>query len=139
MEELGSWFKNVDLFSCDKIIFPFNQRNKHWFLVVAHVTKREIHVYDSLGKKYSDEVGKIYLFMKTLHKIQKNYDMFDEWKINDLSSQVPSQKNGNDCGVYMLMFADLISLNEEIKFCHDDAKEYRFRIALSLLQNNAAI
>ena len=139
IEQLGSWFKDVDLFSCDKMLFPFNQTHTHWFLIVAYMSKREIKVFDSMGGRYPDEVEKVHLFMKAVHKIQKNYDMLDEWKIYDLSIKVPSQKNCNDCGVFMLMFADLILLNEKLLFSQEDANEYRLRIALSLIQNNAAI
>ena len=79
--------------------------------------------------------------LSKMHKIctaEKNDFLIDEWKLPKSSiGGIPQQKNGYDCGVFVLMYIDLLSLNQDLSFTQEQATEYRQWIVLSLEKGDA--
>lgn len=63
----------------------------------------------------------------------------DLWKLVPSGDDVPVQPSGNDddCGVFICMFADFISLNRPLTFNQEHITQCRERIALSIMKGIA--
>ena len=117
------------IMDCDLVCVPVHQE-VHWVLAVIDIKQREVRYYDSLGGK--DRTCLVRHFAHTLpvvvsafcfdleHATQANLLRYvaDEAKgkqdktldVSDWKqlapSDIPEQKNGCDCGVFMVKFAD---------------------------------
>ena len=134
------------VFDKDKLFFPINVRNSHWTLVVVFIRLEELRYYDSLcsndntydfGIKimktiYEKFIKEAYYFMKK-KKIEK------DWGLKNVSKYSPQQKNGYDCGVYALMMADILSVDENIVITQKDATIFRHRLAYALMSKQLII
>ena len=135
-----------DLFKSDKFFFPYRvPHREHWILYVVLVKEKTIQVYDSMAvrKDNVDETKtqKLLDLLSKMHKIctaGKNDFLIDEWKLPKSSiGGIPQQKNCYDCGVFVLMYIDLLSLNQDLSFTQEQATEYRQWIVLSLEKGDA--
>ena len=134
------------VFDKDKLFFPINVRNSHWTLVVVFIQLEELRYYDSLcsndntydfGIKimktiYEKFIKEAYYFMEK-KKIEK------DWVLKNVSKYSPQQKNGYDCGVYALMMADILSVDENIVITQKDATIFRHRLAYALMSKQLII
>ena len=100
--------------------------------------EKRIQYYDSMrkpGRKYLRCILK-YLQDEHLDKKKCPIPDMDQWEVVDRTRDMPRQHNSNDCGVFKLMFFDLISVDAElVDFTQDDVDHCRQRIALSILDN----
>ena len=109
------WTKHVDLFSKDLILFPIHQA-AHWTLMSIDLRKREMIYYDSMHRSGSQFFPHLssYLSQESLQKRSKEMD-WSGWKIME-RTDIPEQRNGSDCGVFMCRFAECITRGGEINF-----------------------
>ena len=138
--DIMNWSKNFDVFECDKIFFPVNILDTHWFLIVVHVQKKEIVSYDSFNRDhmfYLDILMNWLLFeaidfsaKKQRVRNAKPSINKKEWTLR--KEQVPKQNNGCDCGVFTIMFADFVLENIPLTFCEPDMLDFRLKIALAI-------
>ena len=137
------WSKNVpgeDIFALDKIFFPVNVPNVHWACAVIFVQEKRIQYFDSLGG-----AGKHYL-KALLQYVKDEWESknpgeelpdLKDWKLVSTTIDTPRQENGWDCGVFICMFADFLSLGYPLSFKQEHITQCRERIALSILQGSA--
>ena len=125
-----NWSKNINLTELDFLLVPFNRSsqvdgttNNHWGLCVLNCVKKRFEYYDALGLSGNDRLDALKRYVTE----DTEYD-FSEWK-NFIPSRMPLQKNGYDCGVFMLKYADYITDNLELDFDQADMKYFRLRIA----------
>jgi hypothetical protein len=60
-----------------------------------------------------------------------------EWQIfKNNKSETPQQKNGYDCGVFTIMYADFLTENLPLSFSQKDIALSRERICAALLRGN---
>ena len=108
----------------------------HWLLVVIWLKEKEIRYYDSSGDSCFEQTTRKFLeYMQIVHKIDST-----KWRcVNVLKEDgLAQQENGNDCGVYMLMFCDCLAVDASMKkFKASHAKISRYRIAHSLMIKKA--
>jgi sentrin-specific protease 1 len=73
------------------------------------------------------------------HQDKKNsrYDLTG-WQ-NVTLRDIPQQENGFDCGVFMLKFADFLSLNRKPTFSQTNMKYFRRKLAFDILNKKATI
>jgi sentrin-specific protease 1 len=134
------WSRNVfagDVFTLDKIFFPVHVSNTHWALVVAHMNKKEIHYYCSLGNSGKKWVNGVFKYLQDEHmnKTGKKMPNLDEWKLIYFM-KCPKQKNGFDCGVYACIMAYKIFVGMPLTFDQRHVDWVREQIALSIIQTN---
>lgn len=141
-EEVRSWRKSVqtennDIFELERIIVPHNISESHWCCVCVEVQKKTISYYDSMqGSGQGGTVmNALLMYLEDEWATAGHESAFPKatWK-SVFPENVPYQKNSDDCGVFTLAFADLLSLGEEINFTQDDIYVMRTRIALTLLE-----
>jgi len=134
------WTRKVDLFSFDRVIFPVHQ-NVHWVLAVANMKQQRIEYLDSmLGEDHTclDMISR-YL---TDEAIDKNVSgqAISNWP-RIFVKNIPVQRNGYDCGVFMLKNADLVSRGEknlDSIYEQTDMPFFRLRISADILRGRVA-
>jgi len=124
-----------NIFSFAKVFVPINIHNMHWVLAVAFMQKKTIVYYDSLR---DESKGKIYLkcmlrYLSDEAEDKQQYFNKVEWKL--LIKKVPQQTNGNDCGVFACMFADLVLDDINVEHLQQGMMEdFRRKICYAILR-----
>ncbi|XP_016304729.1 sentrin-specific protease 2-like isoform X2 [Sinocyclocheilus anshuiensis] len=111
------WTKAVDLFLYDIILVPLHL-GVHWSLAVVDFKSKSVRSYDSLGQRHDDICNMILLYLKEEFKVKKGKDLdMSKWTLSSLRlSEIPQQKNGSDCGVFVCKYADYISRGRNLTF-----------------------
>ena len=96
----------------DTLIFFRNQSNMHWLVYVIFIGQKTIQEFDSLSGGQGDkEVLKgLYKWLEIEMKEVGIILEESEWNLYppDIEN-TPQQNNGNDCGIFMLLFAVCIA------------------------------
>ncbi|CAJ0892393.1 5518_t:CDS:2, partial [Entrophospora sp. SA101] len=102
------WTKKIDIFKKKLLFVPININASHWILAVIIIKERKIELWDSLGI---------------------------EWTANNKFYKKTPQLDDHSCGVFVCMFAKLLSagLNDDkvIKEAFDMEKIKNFRILMA--------
>lgn len=93
----------TDLLKVETLLIPICQAS-HWTLAVVQPRLRTIEYLDSYGRYNKPIVANIKAFLK--QELGVAY-IEEEWKVLDTES--PTQKNGYDCGVFLLTNAECCS------------------------------
>ncbi|KAI4902375.1 hypothetical protein NFI96_018845 [Prochilodus magdalenae] len=115
------WTKAVDLFLYDIILIPLHL-GVHWSLVAVDLRTKSVRSYDSMGQRHDDICNLILMYMKEEYKVKKGKDLeVLKWTVTSMrANEVPQQKNGSDCGVFVCKYADYIARGRPFTFrqCH---------------------
>lgn len=58
----------------------------------------------------------------------------EEWNLFSAHSSTPQQENAHDCGIFVCMFCDFLSLRKPLVFTQDHISRCRQRIAVSIMK-----
>ena len=123
--------------SVDVLYFPLHL-NLHWRLACVHFQNKQISIFDSLNQTTSDDP-----FFKLIKEVidlkPADASPFDRYKTNDafnwngwtlnLLPDCPQQKNGTDCGVFVLAFLYYRILKLPFDFNQTHVQFFRFFFA----------
>lgn len=112
----------------------------HWTCMVVYMEEKRILYLDSLGsggRRYTSAFMK-YISDEWKDKQKSDYSDIDKWSIEDNHNNVPQQTNNHDCGVFVCMFAHLLSLNVDLNFDQNHIHQFRERIAISIIRKDAS-
>ncbi|XP_051568345.1 sentrin-specific protease 2-like isoform X1 [Myxocyprinus asiaticus] len=111
------WTKAVDLFQYDIILVPLHL-GVHWSLAVVDFKSKSVRSYDSMGQRHDDICNMILLYLKEEFKVKKGKDLdILKWTVSSLRpTEIPQQKNGSDCGVFVCKYADYITRGCNLTF-----------------------
>ncbi|XP_077055527.1 sentrin-specific protease 2 isoform X2 [Siphateles boraxobius] len=120
------WTKAVDLFLYDIILVPLHL-GVHWSLAVVDFKTKSVLSYDSMGQRHDDICNMILLYLKEEFKVKKGKDLdLSKWTLSSLRpSDIPQQKNGSDCGVFVCKYADYISRGHKLTFRQNHMPYFR--------------
>ncbi|XP_073707657.1 sentrin-specific protease 2 isoform X1 [Garra rufa] len=120
------WTKAVDLFLYDIILVPLHL-GVHWSLAVVDFKSKSVRSYDSMGQRHDDICDMILLYLKEELKVKKGKDLdTSKWTLSSLRpSEIPQQKNGSDCGVFVCKYADYISRGRNLTFRQNHMPYFR--------------
>ncbi|OVA02654.1 Peptidase C48 [Macleaya cordata] len=96
------------LLECDKIFVPIH-KEIHWCLAVINKKDKKFQYLDSL-KGMDDQVLQVlarYYVDEVKDKSAKDINV-SSWKL-EYVHDLPEQKNGSDCGMFMIKYADFYS------------------------------
>jgi len=129
----------VDVFALSKIFVPVNLQNTHWCMLVVDVQRKVIQYYDSMGGSGRSCLDTMESYMAQEHKDKRGVPIPPslKWKKVCTTDETPRQKNGSDCGVFSIMFAEFLSLDLPLEFDQSNMALFRQRIALQLLEQSA--
>ena len=99
------------LVNINNLYIPINRDNEHWLFLQIHFPTRTISLYDSLGQNIDNlvytRIAKQYLYAEHRRHNPESTDQFHGWILNwtalDLSHTSPRQRNGYNCGIFMLL------------------------------------
>ena len=111
---------NIDggLFSLQHLFVPVNISNRHWIFLWVDFINTTITAYDSSDENHDNQI-----YLQAMHRYLYD-EMFKStspdqrpdittwemtWKTQDMSSSLPRQQNGFDCGVFTLFSIYLLS------------------------------
>lgn len=113
----------------NKIILPVNKSNAHWILVVIDMKLKTISSYDSFGSAHPDVLNRIKKYLVCKAKAE-GVKVTDEWTKSwkCVTASCPRQRNGYDCGMFVLCCARCVLLDWPISYFEqkDTAKEEVF-------------
>ncbi|CAL9185830.1 ubiquitin-like-specific protease ESD4 [Musa acuminata AAA Group] len=124
------------LIECDKIFVPIH-KEVHWCLAVIDVKEKKFLYLDSLGG-IDTAVLKVlakYLMDEVEDKTANQVDTLS-WKLETVDD-LPLQKNGWDCGMFMLKYTDFYSRGLSLCFSQDNMPYFRKRTAKEILRLRA--
>jgi sentrin-specific protease 1 len=132
------WTKKINIANCEKVFLPINVGNWHWILGIVLLKKKEIIICDSMHNesRIPSYLNYIMRWVKDLFwdKFQLEIDEKD-WSKNDLKKQVPQQKDGFNCGVFTIMYADFYSDDlPYMSFGQEHMKRFRVNIGAAIIR-----
>ncbi|CAJ1963396.1 unnamed protein product [Sphenostylis stenocarpa] len=124
------------LLECDKIFVPVHQEI-HWCLAVINKKDKKLQYLDSMKGEDSSVLEKLakYFADEVNDKTGKDIGV-NTWK-KEFVKDLPVQKNGYDCGVFMIKYADFYSRGLELYFNQENMSYFRRRTAKEILRLKA--
>ncbi|CAL9112486.1 unnamed protein product [Musa acuminata var. zebrina] len=124
------------LVECDKIFVPIH-REVHWCLAIIDVKKKKFQYLDSLGGIDTTvlQVLARYFMDEAKDKSENQVDALS-WDLEAVRD-LPLQKNGWDCGMFMLKYADFYSRDLSLCFNQGNMPYFRMRTAKEILRLRA--
>ena len=124
------------LFKSKMIFVPINVGSQHWICGAVDIDKKQIRIYDSFKKDRKECAQHLKMFMEEEERQWEEADANrvteNCWKIETSHIEThPIQNNGWDCGVYVCLFADFLSLQLPLSFEEDDLSLVRQRMIIS--------
>ena len=125
------------LFKFKKVFIPINVGSHHWICGVVDIDKKQVRIYDSFKEDRRECAEHLKMFMEDEEQRcgGKGTNTPDDivWTICTSHIQThPTQNNGWDCGVYVCLFADYLSLQLPLSFDDDNISLVRQRMIISL-------
>ncbi|KAL7608825.1 hypothetical protein Lser_V15G10465 [Lactuca serriola] len=124
------------LLDCDKIFIPVH-KEIHWCLAVINKKEEKFQYLDSLGGIDKQVMGVLakYIVDEVKDKNGEDIDV-SSWK-QEYVKDLPIQKNGFDCGVFMIKYADFYSRDIGLCFKQENMPYFRLRTAKEILKLRA--
>ncbi|KAJ2512151.1 SUMO1 sentrin specific peptidase 1 [Coemansia sp. RSA 2049] len=125
--QVRRWTRRVDLFKKDLVIVPVHL-GVHWCCAVIDFRARAIRYYDAMG---GDNTGALELLMNYLKEDSrdKRKSEFDDsgWT-TVCDKNIPRQRNGYDCGVFAITFAEYAARDAPFAFSQKNCSFLRRKI-----------
>jgi Ulp1 protease family, C-terminal catalytic domain len=131
---------NGNLFALNQLVVPINVNHVHWACAVVSFSDRTIRYLDSMAGAMAN-FGRDYLkYIRSY--LQDEFKKLHEGRNDDSSwallgsnvTEVPQQRNGYDCGVYMCLNAEHLLRGQPLSYTPAQAESSRERIARALLR-----
>lgn len=123
----------TSILDVDKIIVPVNQGGIHWTVAVVDLQKKRFEYFDSLGGEDHECLDSLARYLRDEFENKRAEDRPDvlNWE-RVFPKNIPQQRNGIDCGVFLSMFASHLAVEAEL--VEMDMNVYRF-VMLDQFQN----
>ena len=127
------------MFSKDLIIVPIHQPG-HWTLAVINVKQQRFEYYDSLRGPPGLVFENLRRWLKdeSLDKKGKSFDTTGWTEVVWKQGQTPQQRNGWDCGMFMIRTADYIARDTVLSFTQGDMENLRRLTVLEIINASLA-
>ncbi|EOA16487.1 hypothetical protein CARUB_v10004645mg [Capsella rubella] len=124
------------LIDCDMIFVPVH-RGVHWTLAVINNRDSKLLYLDSLNGVDPMILNALAKYMndEAKEKSGKNIDV-NSWDM-EFVEDLPQQKNGYDCGMFMLKYIDFFSRGFGLCFSQEHMPYFRLRTAKEILRLRA--
>jgi len=145
-EKVQKWTNRLrdseQLYARRAILFPLNVNRVHWTLVVADVRQRTLTYYDSMGDSGESYLQLIQRYLTDDYKDKNGESLPWVWALVSKGCSTPQQKNGVDCGVFMLALLNILCRGFELDvepdlqslFSQKDIARIRVQIQLDLVR-----
>eukprot|EP00889_Picochlorum_renovo_P003502 jgi/Picre1/30532/NNA_005895.t1 len=125
----------ASILDCDRIIVPVNQSNMHWVCAVIDLENERLEYYDSLKGEDSECLTYLAQYLSDEFQNKRDEKRLDilEWP-KVYHKNIPQQQNGVDCGVFLVLFANYLSMAAKLNFTQGDIDDFRIKIALDFAE-----
>ncbi|CAN8323533.1 unnamed protein product [Cochlearia groenlandica] len=125
-----------DVFDCDIIFVPIHG-GTHWTLAIIDKRKCKFLYLDSLNGSNPNVLNALAKYYVDEVKDKSGIDIdVSSWNF-DYVKDLPLQRNGYDCGMFMLKYIDFYSRGLPLNFTQKDIPYFRLRIAKEILRLRA--
>ncbi|XP_028810779.1 uncharacterized protein senp2 isoform X3 [Denticeps clupeoides] len=85
---------------------------------VIEFKSKSVKSYDSMGQRHDDICSLILQYLKAELKVRKGKELdVSKWSVSSMKSiEIPQQRNGSDCGVFVCKYADYIARDQPLTF-----------------------
>ncbi|EME27542.1 Sentrin-specific protease 1 [Galdieria sulphuraria] len=131
----------IDVLQRDLLLFPILHSKVHWFLTCLDLRTRKVLFLDPYPGRLPVKEVCSNLLRWLINEVSEKYG---ETKARDLEPSgwrivncfdIPSQRDTNNCGVYLLLFAHHLEQGRVINFTQEDVSNARKRILFSILSS----
>ncbi|KAI1309979.1 SUMO1 sentrin specific peptidase 1 [Mortierella claussenii] len=136
-DKVRRWTKKVKLFEMDYVLIPIHRSGNHWTTAVIDMKNKRVEYYDSLlgNNPKCFLILRDYLESESQDKLKKPFD-FQGWE-NDCPKEIPTQRNGFDCGVFTCTFIEFKSRGaDDFGFSQDNMPYLRKKITLNIINKS---
>ncbi len=124
--------QNLSLFNHELIIMPIHYSANHWTVAAINFKEKRFEYYDSLGGKGVKVLKHLRDYLIEEAKAKNETIDINQWSNYTPGANIPQQHNGNDCGVFTLLFANALSQGSSFNFSQKDIPHARSLIATQL-------
>ena len=133
--------KKIDIFSFDRMIVPMNVGRNHWALGFVDMKNKVVRYYDSLAAgtvhtRFSEFILK---YLEDEFKDKKKGEECPQFTTEfstEPAEDIPQQRNGYDCGVFMCSFAECLANGRDwVDFDQSFIPDMRRKIISQILSN----
>ncbi|KAK1938523.1 ulp1 protease family, C-terminal catalytic domain containing protein [Babesia divergens] len=135
--------RKVDVFAVDILLIPVHAYKAHWCLGVVDMrpASRRILLFDSLRGSHRMFFKNIRRWLQDEHMDKKGEPLSDinEWKYNptcETERLAPRQQNGHDCGMFLCLYAECISIGKRFDFSQRDISMRRVKMVQQILRGS---
>mmetsp|Transcript_39125 Transcript_39125/g.65734 ORF Transcript_39125/g.65734 Transcript_39125/m.65734 type:complete len:184 (+) Transcript_39125:406-957(+) len=146
-ESVRRWFNklNFSILDCETLVVPIHKKGlhvDHWVSVVINMKGVFLEFLDSGGGDDDDKaLENLKRFIVDLHEAEKRL-IRPRWTdaggcLMECRWDIPLQDNKDDCGFFMLTFADFEGLGREFDFNQTHMTFIRRRVIAQILRGKA--
>jgi Ulp1 family protease len=134
---MTNWLPTENLLQLERVFLPIKTEEAHFVLGYIDVRCKTTYVFDSLGANRLDICFKIHSLVREVLGLSRSE--WEEsgwtWMQRNLSC-VPRQPNITDCGLYICLMANLLSMGHGLNNINVDLGPlYRQRLAIAMLED----
>ena len=148
LEELRATHDFVNIFRCSRVYVPVGQP-QHWGLLEINIDTRTVGYIDSLRSGEDKYIIAMQRYMVQLEEEVRGESRVWWGRITVPANarggeetamyRVPRQENGNDCGIFVCAFADMLERDGDIKQVTQSSMPEARRRLLRSLETNVAL
>lgn len=125
-----------NLSECDKIFVPIHKQ-AHWCLAVINKKDHKFQYLDSLGGMDANVLRVLAMYLADELKDKNGVDIDVVSWMQEHVEDIPVQKNGWDCGMFMIKYADFYCRGLGLCFNQENMAYFRRRTAKEILRLEA--
>jgi len=138
-DEVRHMYRTIALFDKDLILMPINITNTHWTLIAMDIVTKTISYYDSMRGNGQLYVDNALAYLRASAEARGLPFNDAEWTCDRHAAEAyPAQPNSFDCGIYVLMVADLLTARMPVNLLTLEAMaRSRTHISMCLWEGSA--
>ena len=110
-----------------------NENSTHRILAVINLKKKRFEQYDSMGGRDDTNMRNMKRWLKDEFMDKKKLDVDVSGWEEYVPRDIPHQRNGSDCGMFMCTFAESLARKMDFGFSQDTMPTLRRRCAAMIL------
>lgn len=134
------WTKHLkyNILDCHRVFVPIHHTNRrgedlHWSLAMIDLKAKNLQYFDSLHKKKPKILKYLAKYIDDEAE-QRSLPSLNARKWDHFSPEnVPRQEDGHNCGLFLLRFAEELSIGASLNFNIRDSDGYREEVVVRLI------
>jgi sentrin-specific protease 1 len=134
---VAKWTKDLttDLCDYDKVFFPCNIPDAHWFLIVVDNNEKTVSLYDPLHASRMDYLNNVRQYVYDEYERSNTAQIPWKYVAKDMGGTFPGQADTCSCGVYTCLYANRISQGYELDTIQSVNGAFQYRMYMLCLLN----